>query len=148
MADTLYFYKCTDANEKMYKRPTFLFNKEVDVMSGTRVDTPVFILHGDIDVANTNYAYSLKFKRYYYIKLTMLENGMWRIDGTVDVLQSFNSAICSREYLIDRQEHSYNPMLPDNIIQSRAGTTTSKKYIGNVGRTFSYVLTVTGGAAS
>lgn len=143
----LYFYTNYEPNEKMFKNPTFLFEKEVDVMRGSNVENPTFIVSGkEIDISRINYVYSDKFKRYYFCTITTMPNNMYAIECEVDALQSFNREICSNEYLIERQEFEYNNMLVDEKIRSRVGTVTEKKVIGNIGKSISYVLTVTGGS--
>ena len=143
----LYFYTNYEPNEKMFKNPTFLFEKNVDVMSGSSVENPNFSVSGkNLDISKINYVYSDKFKRYYFAKIRTLQNNMYLIECEVDALQSFNREICSNEYLIERQEFVYNNMLVDEKIKSRVGTNTEKKVIGNIGKTISYVLTVTGGS--
>ena len=143
----LYFYTNYEPNEKMFKNPTFLFEKNVDVMSGSSIENPNFSVSGkNLDLSRINYVYSDKFKRYYFAKIRTLQNNMYLIECEVDALQSFNREICSNEYLIERQEFVYNNMLVDEKIKSRVGTNTEKKVIGNIGKTISYVLTVTGGS--
>lgn len=143
----LYFYTNYEQNEKMFKNPTFLFEKNVDVMSGSSIENPTFSVSGkNLDISRINYVYSDKFKRYYFAKIRTLQNNMYLIECEVDALQSFNREICSNEYLIERQEFVYNNMLVDEKIKSRVGTNTEKKVIGNIGKTISYVLTVTGGS--
>ena len=143
----LYFYTNYEPNEKMFKNPTFLFEKNVDVMSGSSIENPNFSVSGkNLDISRINYVYSDKFKRYYFAKIRTLQNNMYLIECEVDALQSFNREICSNEYLIERQEFVYNNMLVDEKIKSRVGTNTEKKVIGNIGKTISYVLTVTGGS--
>ena len=143
----LYFYTNYEPNEKMFKNPTFLFEKNVDVMSGSNIENPTFSVSGkNLDISRINYVYSDKFKRYYFAKIRTLQNNMYLIECEVDALQSFNREICSNEYLIERQEFEYNTMLMDEKIRSRVGTNTEKKVIGNIGKTISYVLTVTGGS--
>ena len=142
----LYFYTNYEPNEKMFKNPTFLFEKNADVMSGSSIESPTFSISGkNLDISRINYVYSDKFKRYYFAKIRTLQNNMYLIECEVDALQSFNREICSNEYLIERQEFEYNAMLVDEKIRSRVGTNTEKKVIGNIGKTISYVLTVAGG---
>lgn len=61
---------------------------------------------------NYNYMYISEFDRYYFITdISTIVNGIWRIQGTVDVLMSFKNDILSTSAIIDKVETENNANL-------------------------------------
>lgn len=140
----IFFYNCADENKKLKKNISFISEKEIYIMEGVDILQPVFIL-SDFDIANINYCYIDKFKRYYFIEWTSQENGMFLATCKVDVLFTYKNSILTISALIKRQEFVYDEFLIDENVKEKVGTFTEKKKIGSIGNTISYVLTVTGG---
>lgn len=142
----LYLYSNEEPNNKLGKNIAFVKEIGADIMPGTSIINPTFLLKEKIDLRNINYLYWTSFARYYYIvKPVARENGMIEITCKIDVLQTYATFLYSLECLVERQEFKYDPMLPDSEIMQRVGTVTQKKKIGTIGNTISYVLTTTGG---
>ena len=140
----VFFYNCSDENKKLKKNISFISDKEIYIMEGVDILRPVFIL-SDFDIANINYCYIDKFKRYYFIEWTTQENGMFLATCKVDALFTYKNSILTISALIKRQEFVYDEFLIDENVKEKVGTFTEKKKIGSIGNTISYVLTVTGG---
>lgn len=140
----VFFYNCSDENKKLKKNISFILEKEIYIMDGVDILRPVFIL-SDFDIANINYCYIDKFKRYYFIEWTTQENEMFLATCKVDALFTYKNSILPISALIKRQEFIYDEFLIDENIKEKVGTFTEKKKIGSIGNTISYVLTVTGG---
>ena len=57
------------------------------------------------NLARYNYMYIAEFKRFYYINdLTSVRNGLWRVKGHVDVLNTYRSEIKAHQAIISKQE--------------------------------------------
>lgn len=140
----IFFYNCADENKKLKKNISYISEKKIYIMDGVSILEPIFVV-SDIDIANINYCFIDKFKRYYFIKWTTNENGMFVAECNVDVLYTFKNEILSNNALIKRQEFVYDDFLIDENVKEKVGTITQKKKIGRIGNTISYVLTVTGG---
>lgn len=123
--------------------------KDVDIVPGTTIVHPEFLISGGFDAKKVNYCYCDKFQRFYHITdIVALSNDMYRIQCECDVLESFRSEIFSSQYLIARQEKKYDKMLEDPLLVSQVGSYLEvPAAIGNVGKTIKYVLTVAGGAS-
>lgn len=140
----IFFYNCADENKKLKKNISFISDTEIYIMDGVDILRPIFIL-SDFDIANINYCYIDKFKRYYFIEWTTQENGMFLATCKVDALFTYKNSILTISALIKRQEFVYDDFLIDENVKEKVGTFTEKKKIGSIGNTISYVLTVTGG---
>lgn len=123
-------------------------DKDVDIVPGTTVIHPEFLLSGGFDTKKVNYVYCEKFKRFYYVDdIVALSNDMYRLRCTCDVLESFKWEFFGSEFLISRQEHKYNKMIEDPLLVPMVGSYQEvPPIIGNVGKDIKYVLTVAGGA--
>ena len=61
-----------------------------------------------------NYIYIPTLNRYYFVtEVKIINNKLYEIDLTVDVLMSYKDAIKSTQAFIDRNEHTYNELLED-----------------------------------
>lgn len=109
----------TDDHNVINKNPTVLESYEYVVGNGSSVIDPIFILHDDIDVTESNYCYVPAWGRYYYINdMITNANGLWELHCHVDVLMSFASGILDNDALIARQENDYNLYLPDGRLKT------------------------------
>lgn len=78
-----------------------------------------------------NYVYIPTFNRYYFVVgITSIKNGLWQIDCTVDVLETYATQIKANTALLDRQENLYNLYLPDPELPVPSKTFTVTKKIG------------------
>ena len=65
-----------------------------------------------------DYCYIPLFRRYYFINnIVSLNNGLWEISMSVDVLMSHKDDILQQKALVGRNEFEFNPMLIDNNIK-------------------------------
>lgn len=77
---------------------------------------PILILK--IKTTFPNYVYIQKFNRYYYVKnYTILDNGRYRLECSVDVLMSFKDEFLNTTQNVIRQENMYNLYLKDDEMQ-------------------------------
>lgn len=74
------------------------------------IDPEILIAAGNI--SRYNYMYIAEFKRFYYINdLTSVRNGLWRVKGHVDVLNTYRSEIKGHQAIISKQERTGNSEL-------------------------------------
>lgn len=123
--------------------------KEFDVILKEETSTiyPRIILQSDYDISNYNYAYIDVTHRYYYCIITLMENGLYIIDMSVDVLMSHKDGIKNSIGLVDRVQNNgyYNKDIPNNDILCQRGTTTKiLKYERGFDKNTSFVLITAG----
>lgn len=76
--------------------------------------TPVITLQMD-SVPAFNYMYIPLFKRYYFVTdITSVRYGLWEINLEIDVLMTYSNSIRNLKAFIDRNEFTYNNMIPDD----------------------------------
>ena len=74
---------------------------------------------------NYNYIYIDEFKRYYFIdEITSVRNGIWSLNLSVDVLESFKSYFMGINCIIDKveEEEKSNPMFDDGTFMNTEKT--------------------------
>lgn len=142
----IYLFNMLSPKNEVPKRRAYLGEKEVSIMPGNSLDSPQFKVSGGVLPPDLNYIYYDKFKRFYYVENIILEsNDVYTIICKSDALYSMWDRLSTNQFLVDRQEFKYNPLMEDPCVQMETGAQITKKIIGNVGKTISYVLTVTGG---
>ena len=79
-----------------------------------------------------NYVYIPIFNRYYYVTdITSIKNKLWQMSLTVDVLMTYKEALLACTGYIDRNEHEYNGLIPDNMISLEKGETIETVALNN-----------------
>lgn len=93
----------------------------------TSILTPSIMIQTNLDtiIYKVNYMYIPDFNRYYFVtNITSIRNNLWRVDGRVDVLQTYRMGIETQTALLARQEKSdyQNPYLSDDsaLVQNNA----------------------------
>ena len=155
--------------ENSTKRPapdTFAFYDGVFKMqSGILSPTLLLTLQGadgrPLNPVNWNYAYIPEFKRYYYVKEWVTNNGQWAVFLAVDVMATYKEFIgTSTQYVlrassahdgrvVDTRYPALNYVTTSKVFESSGMSATGGSYIlgvinGTVGRTGSvsyYVMT-------
>lgn len=142
------FFNMLSPREEVPKRRVYLgTHQNVAIEQGLSVDSPRFRLSGGIIPPNCNYVYCDKFSRYYYVDDVIAgANDTYTLVCSSDPMMSFWDKLSSNQFLVDRQEYAYNNLLEDPQVVTEVGAQITKKIIGNVGKTISYVLTVAGGS--
>lgn len=82
-------------------------------------------------ILTTNYCYIDKFKRYYFIKDIVVDNGFMILSLNVDVLDSFKTDILNYNGIIERQEYDYNLFLEDKEISAYSKSKIAYKKFPN-----------------
>ena len=99
------FYKNTSDNNVLNKNITLISTHNIKLKDECNIMTPSILIHGDIS-NDINYAYIEKWGRYYYVRdKKSLNNGIYEINLTVDVLMSFKEKILHLKCIIDKQEN-------------------------------------------
>ena len=107
-------YKTTDDNNVVKKNLTnklsfdnVTFHNEKGVSSGT------LTLQTTTDLSQYNYMYIPKFKRYYYISVTLGTTNLYNVGYRVDVLKSFYDEYKNIKCTVKRNENRANGYLID-----------------------------------
>ena len=75
---------------------------------------PSFVVES-VTVPKFNYAYVSIWDRYYFInEITSIKYGMWRLDMSVDVLQTYDELIAVQKGFVERNEFEHNPDIIDD----------------------------------
>ena len=75
---------------------------------------PSFVVES-VTVPKFNYAYVGIWDRYYFInEITSIKYGMWRLDMSVDVLQTYDELIAVQKGFVERNEFEHNPDIIDD----------------------------------
>lgn len=108
-------YKNTAESNRVDK--TSYLTKVTDVYGTLREETSITSPSFNIEyskVPDFNYIYIPKFSRYYFVTgITSVDNNLWRISCSVDVLMSYKSYILNLNAHVDRNEQFCDPMIPD-----------------------------------
>ena len=94
------FYKNTSDNNVLNKNITLISTHNIKLKDECNIMTPSILIHGDIS-NDINYAYIEKWGRYYYVRdKKSLNNGIYEINLTVDVLMSHKDKILESDGII------------------------------------------------
>lgn len=76
------------------------------------VESPVLILSDKSisDLSKVNYMHIPELGRYYTASVSLGNNGLYVVSGSVDVWESFKEEILTIPAIVDRQEHAENCM--------------------------------------
>ena len=122
----------------------------VRLKEDTDIINPIFRLTkiAIADLKKINYLYCEYLGRYYFINdITFSKGGIVELSCHVDVLQTYASAILSREAYVTRQENASKSQnyFYDSNYPIRSDVTVYPLPIGTVGSGVGYYLTVNGG---
>ena len=102
------FYKNTSDNNVLNKNITLISTHNIKLKDECNIMTPSILIHSDIS-NDINYAYIEKWGRYYYVRdKKSLNNGIYEVNLTVDVLMSFKQKILTLKCIIDKQQDLTN----------------------------------------
>ena len=106
------FYKNTSDNNVLNKNITLISTHNIKLKDECNIMTPSILIHGDIS-NDINYAYIEKWSRYYYVRdKKSLNNGIYEINLTVDVLMSHKDKILESDGIIYNSENLKNNYIP------------------------------------
>lgn len=108
---------------------------------------PVFVT-GDYDwnlYAKCNYIYIKELGRYYFAKLTLLEDWLIEVSCHCDVLCSARDAVNDMTTVIDRQEANLSNFFVDHEYPVQNIQFHQTLLVGSLPSTYNYFLTLNGG---
>lgn len=109
-------YNNTSENNKIGKILTNSYTIEGTLREQTSLIAPAFNITG-IDPREYNYCYIPEFKRYYFIRqIDSARNNVWRINCSVDVLESFKEEILNLTAIVEKQQVIGNQFKDDGSI--------------------------------
>lgn len=140
---------------KLYdnRSPVNQVNKDIvqtDVLTGTlREESSVLRPTITIEKSSPigfNYVYIEEFARFYFIEeLTMVRNGLIRLQLKVDPLMSFSAGIKSNKAMIRKSASNFNVLINDGSLRAYQNDLyTYKEFPNGFGSNFEYVLLVAG----
>ena len=131
---------------KLDKELTQIGTIEGRLFQNTSITKPSIMFDLDTAVFSANYLYIPQFNRYYFITdVVNVSANKWQIEGRVDVLTSFKSAIRENTAIIERQENEYNLYLDDKYYRAYQNEDVQyKKFSGSL-PSDKYILVVNGG---
>lgn len=130
---SVYLYKCS-CDSKVVDKTSKL--TQVALLQGALRDV-TSILSFDIiveygQVPTFNYAYIPSFNRYYFIDdIVSVNNNMWELLMTVDVLMTYKTAIKALPAFIDRSESNYDRFVIDNNLPMKQGEVIETTFVTN-----------------
>lgn len=107
--DIILYRNMSDPNV-LVKRLEVLANESAQPYGEIDISAPEIVL-SDVprSVLNkVNYCYIPEFERYYTASITLTNNGMYILSGSIDVLMSFKDEILTIPAIVDRQENLAN----------------------------------------
>ena len=142
MNSKITFYKCNDEknvlNKKLTSAKTVTGVVDVDTVSVLKPNIKV-----DMDVRGYQICYIEALARYYFIGIT-LENSVFGVSGSVDVLTTYKSGILGHSAIISTDSKG-NPDIESNVPLKAKKRVQTKKFENSFSNTLSnYVLTVIG----
>ena len=114
-------YRNNSDTKVMDKVLSTIVQKEVEPYDTEDILHPSFIL-GSVDYEGVNYVYVSAFQRYYYAKSTLMENGLYMLECSVDPLMSWRSSIRNQPVIITKIEDDNvcNKLIPDGTFLTQA----------------------------
>ena len=143
MNSKITFYKCTDEknvlNKKMKNKKTVTGIVDVNTIS---VLKPIIKI--DTDVRGYQICYIEALSRYYFIDSVILENSVFGVSASVDVLTTYKTDILGHSAIISTDSKG-NPEIDSNVPLKAKKRVQTKKFANSFSNTLSnYVLTVIG----
>lgn len=143
MNSNITFYKCTDEknvlNKNLTSAKTLTGVVDVNTIS---ILKPIIKL--DTDVSAYQICYIEALGRYYFIDSIILENSVFGISASVDVLTTYKTDILGHSAIISTDSKG-NPDIESNVPLKAKKRVQTKKFANSFSNTLSnYVLTVIG----
>lgn len=138
------FYNNNSDNVVVTKNLTEMYTLNGSLREPCSIHAPIITVESDVFLT-CNYCHIPDFNRYYYIDdVTLINNKMFIITCSVDVLMSFNTSIRNLTAVIDRSETMYNLYLQDDKFVTENKTVEVVKNFPNGFNTYSYRLLTIG----
>lgn len=107
--DIILYRNLSDPNV-LVKRLEVLANESAQPYGEIDISAPELVL-SDVPksvLSKVNYCYIPELERYYTASITLTNNGMYILSGSIDVLMSFKDEILTIPAIVDRQEDPAN----------------------------------------
>lgn len=117
-------YQNSSEKEKINKSLTVVDTLTGVLKDNTSLTHPVILIEHN-DPTNFNYCYIDAFNRYYYVNdVVIVRNNLMQISLSVDVLESFKTAILNQNVIINKNALDFELYLPDENMITLAKTKT------------------------
>lgn len=113
-------YNVTDDNRVVDKHLAdghYIADVDILLKDVTNVSDPSITLAGNFK--NVNYIYIPEFKRYYFVTVSSVNQGVWSMECHVDVLMSFKNEFRKSRCIVNRSAKKglYNLYLNDSEVK-------------------------------
>lgn len=145
---TVTFYLNNSENYRVTKNITSQGNYTCTLKGECSVENPSILINTSANISSYNYMYISEFGRYYFISdIVSVRNGVWLVQGHVDVLMTYSSEIKTCSATCKRQENLFNMYLDDPEFKTynNADIVTKALTGGALNKNMSYVLVTAGG---
>lgn len=144
---TIDVYKNSSPNNYINKSIALVDNLECFIKEDCDIVNPTIEVYGT-NALNANYMWIPLFSRYYFIKRVTTQNiDTLLVEGHVDVLMSFQSALLNASGIIARNENVWNGYLNDKYMrQFSYKRLQTKTFSTKLSDTVKYYLIASGGA--
>ena len=117
-------YVNSSEKNKINKTKTSVATLEGSIKGESSIINPTILIEYNNPTA-FNYVYIDAFNRYYFVNdVVVVRNNLLRVSLTVDVLESFATAILNQYVIVDKNTSSYDLYLPDENLQTLVKTKT------------------------
>ena len=113
----------------------------------TNILTPSILIEGE-NFSEYNYAYIQQFHRYYFIEsMDVVRKNLWRVNLTVDVLESFKTSIKAQKVIIcDSEENGASDYIDGKQWKSKVKALTDIiNFSSGLNNSGEYILITVGG---
>ena len=115
---TIKYWTSFSKRKNSTKQPSGGTSATVTLKEGTSIESPVFLLSGDLFTCT----YVEAFSHYYFVSdVISVRNGLTEIHCEMDPLATHKSAIGSYTAFIERCDNYRNPMIPDPMVAMTNG---------------------------
>lgn len=122
------------------------------ILSGSLRDTssiinPIILIQAD-NISNYNYVYIAEFNRYYFMQnIISIRTGLWQIELSVDVLESFKNEIKKLSVILKNTEVTgLTKYISGGVWQTNVKeTTTIKSFPSGLNNEGEFILITAGG---
>lgn len=117
-------YNNLSEKNKINKTLTLVSTLTGSIKENSSITNPSILIEY-ADPTAFNYVYISAFGRYYFVTdVVVVRNNLLRISLTVDVLESFKTAILAQNVIIDKNENDFTNYLPDENLLTLVKTKT------------------------
>lgn len=141
------FYNCNSEPNRIDKSAflTSIFSvNSYTLLEDSNNHNPSWLLDASNNILNANYAYWSEANRYYYIEVTSITPGLFRVNGSVDALHTYRNGILGSTGIAIRCNEQ-EPLLTDNGLSLKSNLQWEQRlYPTTLNKNLTNILITTG----